>query len=309
MLRIHCLESTTTKPTELFSRFIIGPLSKGQGITIGNALRRTLLSNTPGIAIIGARISGTNHEFSTIKGLREDIIDILLNLKQLVFKGDFSDPIVARLNFQGPGIINAGHIDLNSNLEPVDPKQYIATVEGPTNLEMELIIKKGEGYQLSDKSALTMPSGFLSLDAVFMPVKKVNFFIEVAQDAKSNEQESLILEVQTNGSLTPTKALSKAAMALETLFSSFKNINTNTKTAVIEEESRGIQQLELENTMIEELELSVRAYNCLKRANISTLGDLLKYSQEELLEFKNFGKKSADEVCENLYKHFNLTLT
>nr|YP_010596537.1 RNA polymerase alpha subunit [Chrysotila carterae]WAK83173.1 RNA polymerase alpha subunit [Chrysotila carterae] len=308
MLRIHCLESTATKPTELFSRFIIGPLSKGQGITIGNALRRTLLSNTPGIAVSGARISGTNHEFSTIKGLREDIIDVLLNLKQLVFKGNFSDPIVARLNFQGPGIINAGHIDLNNNLELVDPKQYIATVEGKTSLEMELIIKKGEGYQLSDKSALTMPSGFLSLDAIFMPVKKVNFFIEVAQDAQSNEQESLILEVQTNGSVTPTKALSKAAMTLEALFEPFKNINTNTETAV-EEESRDIQELELENTMIEELELSVRAYNCLKRANISTLGDLLKYSQEELLEFKNFGKKSADEVCENLYKHFNLTLT
>jgi len=309
MFQIQCLESTKIKTTELFSKFRIETLAKGQAITLGNALRRTLLSDIPGVAIIGVRISDVNHEFSNIPGVKDDVIEILLNLKQLVFKGNCDENSVARLAFQGPGIVTAANIHLNEGLSFVNPQQYIATVEKNVSLELEFLLSTGKGYSLSDGFSRIIPPGFLTVDAVFMPVRNVNFFVEVSKETKNTDLESLILEIKTDGSTTPIKALTDAANILQTLFSYFNPNNPVPSPLISEEESYIEKQSDLDGTLIEELELSVRAYNCLKRANIHTLGDLLKYEKDELLEFKNFGKKSADEVCESLVKRFNVTLT
>jgi DNA-directed RNA polymerase subunit alpha len=304
MFQIHCLESKTDKVNNLFSRFCIEPLNIGQGLTIGNALRRVLLSDLVGIAIIGVRIDGVNHEFSTIPNVKEDVIEILLNLKQIVFKGNIKEPVIARLFFQGPGIITAGDIELSDNLEIVEPRQYIASLTSSDSIEMEFLLEKGKSYSLSEKTINNIPSGFLALDAIFMPVRKVNFFVETSRKNLSSEIESLVLEVYTDGSITPTEAISSASEFLENIFQSLRLTDSPSKVSLVEKES----QPEFNGIMIEELELSVRAYNCLKRANIHTLEDLLRYSQDDLLEFKNFGQKSADEVCDSLQVRFGKTL-
>jgi len=277
MLQIHCLESTKKEVNTILSRFAVGPLKKGQGLTIGNALRRVLLSDLKGLAIAGVRIADVNHEFSTIPDVKEDVIDILLNLKQVVLKGEINEPTLSRLTYHGPGIITAKDIELPDEITLVEPNQYITSVNTSKTVEMEFLIKAGEGYSLSSKNPL--PEGFLAIDAVYMPVKKVNFFIETSGNDSASNLETLILEIYTNGSITPREALSSASELLQKIFDSLTIA-----------------------------ELSVRAYNCLKRANIHTLPDLLKYSQEDLLEFKNFGQKSADEVCLSLKTKFGKTL-
>jgi len=309
MFQVHCLESIKRGETELYSKYSIGPFLKGQSLTIGNALRRVLLSNLSGVAITGVRITGINHEFSTIPNVREDVIDILLNLKQIVLKGTINEPTLARLSVSKAGVITAQDIQLLGDLSFVDERQYVATLSAPGNLEMEFLIATGQNYITNNKIDPVIPEGFLSVDSVFMPVTKVNFFVETSRTNASSELESLILEISTNGSLNPDTALTTAAEILERTFSQLKITKTlplavpNIDTPV--EESKEEQ---LETVFIEELELSVRAYNCLRRANVHTLADLMQYSSAELLEFKNFGQKSADEVCDCLQKKFNLTL-
>jgi DNA-directed RNA polymerase subunit alpha len=309
MLQIQCLQSKTQEVNTLFSRFVIGPLKKGQGLTVGNALRRVLLSDLQGLAIAGVRIADVNHEFSTIPDVKEDVIDILLNLKQIVLKGNIVESSLSRLAYHGPGIITAKDIELPGEITLVEPNQYIASVNTNKTIEMEFLLKNGEGYTMSNSSN-QVPEGFLAIDAVYMPVKKVNFFIETSSNNIATGLESLILEVYTNGSITPTEAVSAASEILQTIFGSLTltNLPIQPKT-IVEDELKQEKDNELDNIMIEELELSVRAFNCLKRANIHTLPDLLKYSKEDLLEFKNFGQKSADEVCVNLEKKFGKTLS
>jgi DNA-directed RNA polymerase subunit alpha len=308
MLQIQCLQSKTQEVNTLFSRFVIGPLKKGQGLTVGNALRRVLLSDLQGLAIAGVRIADVNHEFSMIPDVKEDVIDILLNLKQIVLKGNIAESSLSRLVYHGPGIITAKDIELPSEITLIEPNQYIASVNTTKTVEMEFLLKSGEGYTMSNSSN-QVPEGFLAIDAVYMPVKKVNFFIETSTNNSATNLESLILEVYTNGSITPTEAVSAASEILQTIFGSLTLTNLPLQSKIIvEDELKQEKDDELDNIMIEELELSVRAFNCLKRANIHTLPDLLKYSQEDLLEFKNFGQKSADEVCVNLEKKFGKTL-
>jgi len=309
MFQVQCLKSTTNKATEFYSKYSIGPFLKGQSTTVGNALRRVLLSNLQGLAITGVRIIGIEHEFSTISNVKEDVVDILLNLKQIVLKGDVIEPTLARLKITEPGIIVAGNIELPNNVMSVDPRQYIASLTNKGNIEMEFLIARGQNYYTSEKLDYAIPERFLAVDAVFMPVKKVNFFVETSRSNSSLELESLILEVWTNGSILPDEALSSAAEILENTFGLLKVTNTlsaspqSIETSVQDENSE-----HLDGIFIEELELSVRAYNCLKRANVHTLSDLLQYSSNDLLEFKNFGQKSADEVCENLKARFGLDL-
>jgi len=320
MFQIRCLNSKIENPTNSFAKFCIEPLKQGQGITVGNALRRVLLSDLYGLAIVGVRINNINHEFSTIQGLKEDVIEVLLNLKQIVLKGNVTEPVITRLVFYGPGIITAQDLNLPDHIKLVDPSQYIASLTERTSLEMEIVIEAGQGYSMSnqlsktydssiDNSIVTsrLPQGFLALDAVFMPVRKVNFFIETLQNNSVSAIESLILEIATDGSIQPIEALTKASSILENIFSTFKIKDENAlqPNPVIEKTE---SQTEFDNILLEELELSVRAYNCLKRADIHNLNDLLKYSQEELLEFKNFGQKSFNEVCESLQKRFGISL-
>ena len=310
MLQIQCLESQTKEVNNIFSRFAVGPLKKGQGLTIGNALRRVLLSDLQGLAIAGVRIADVSHEFSTIQDVKEDVIDILLNLKQISLKGNIDEPTLSRLTYHGPGIITAKDIELPTEIELIEPNQYIASVNTSKTVEMEFLIQSGEGYTLNTKNQLS--DGFLPIDAVYMPVKKVNFFIETSSDTVASNLETLILEVYTNGSINPMEALSSASELLQNIFKSLQVSDLPKQLGPIVDNNilnkNQDNNSEFDNVMIEELELSVRAYNCLKRANIHTLPDLLKYSQEDLLEFKNFGHKSADEVCLSLKTKFGKTL-
>jgi DNA-directed RNA polymerase subunit alpha len=312
MFQVQCLKSATNKPTESYSKYSIGPFLRGQSTTVGNAIRRVLLSNLQGIAITGVRITGIDHEFSTIFNVKEDVVDILLNLKQIVLKetgiNDITEPILARLNIKKTGIITANDIELPDSITLVDPRQYIASLTTQGNLEMELLINKGQNYFTSGKLEYTIPESFLAVDAVFMPVTKVNFFVETSRNSSSFELESLILEIWTNGSVLPDEALSSSAEILENTFGLLKITNTFSSSSSIETPVQEEKSEYLETVFIEELELSVRAYNCLKRANVHTLSDLLQYSADDLLEFKNFGQKSADEVCENLKARFDLDL-
>jgi DNA-directed RNA polymerase subunit alpha len=309
MFQVQCLQSTKNKTTELYSKYSIGPFIKGQSTTVGNALRRTLLSNLQGLAITGVRITGIDHEFSTIPNVKEDVIEILLNIKQIVLKGILNEPTLTRLNIKEPGIVISNNITLPDNISLVDPNQYIASLNSKGNLEMEFFITSGQNYLTSSKLDSIIPEGFLAVDAIFMPVKKVNFFVETSRSDVSSELESLILEIWTNGSITPAEALSSSAETLENTFGILKITDTllssptNIEIPVQEEKNE-----HLETVFIEELELSVRAYNCLKRANVHTLSDLLQYSADDLLEFKNFGQKSADEVCDNLKRRFDINL-
>jgi len=312
MFQVQCLQSIEKTSTEFYSKYSIGPFIKGQSTTVGNALRRVLLSNLKGLAVIGVRISGINHEFSTIPHVKEDVVDILLNLKQIIFKSALlynEEPLLVRLNRSEPGIITAGDIELTDGLAIVDPQQYIATLTAKGEFKMEVLIAQGQNYVTNGKIQTLLPEGFLSVDAVFMPVTKVNFFVETSRSNSSAELESLILEVWTNGSIKPSEALSISAEILENTFGILKIAETSSDfinppdTAVLEENGEHFDTI-----FIEELELSVRAYNCLKRANVHTLADLLQYSADDLLEFKNFGQKSADEVCDNLKARFDLDL-
>ena len=214
---------------------------------------------------------------------------------------------MARLNYKGPGIVTAKDIKLPKELSLIEPRQYIASVTSNKNFEMEFFIEKGEGYSLNRNCSL-LPKSFLAIDTVFMPVKRVNFFIETSADETTSKCESLNLEVKTDGSITPTEAVSSAAEILQQLFGSLRMANLPLRLNSVVEKVKEDKSQEMTNILIEELELSVRAYNCLKRANVHTVTDLLQYSKEDLLEFKNFGQKSADEVCESLEGRFGKIL-
>jgi len=211
MFQIQCLKSASNKATEFYSKYSIGPFLKGQSTTVGNALRRVLLSNLQGLAITGVRITGIDHEFSTIPNVKEDVVDILLNLKQIILKGDITEPTLARLSVKEAGIIVASDIVLPNGITFVDSRQYITSLTDKGNLEMEFLIAKGQNYLTSEKLEYTIPERFLAIDAVFMPVTKVNFFVEPTKNSSSFDLESLILEIWTNGSIMPDEALSSSA--------------------------------------------------------------------------------------------------
>lgn len=300
---IECIESTIEGAREQYGRFILEPLRQGQGITIGNSLRRTILSDLEGTAIVAVRIAGINHEFSTITGVREDVLEILLNLKEVVLKSYTSEPQIGRIRIQGPAIITAGLFELPHEIQVVDPKQYIATICNNTIFEMEFRVEQGHGYRLVDKGIDDKSIDFLQVDAVFMPTKKFNYTIEEKRISSTVIQEKLLLEVWTNGSLSPQEAISQGAHMLTNLFYPLTNINFQSSNNSITEEENKINSV-----LIEELQLSVRAYNCLKRAQIHSISDLLDYSQEELLEIKNFGLKSAEEVIAALQTKLGINL-
>lgn len=302
--QIDCVESRTEKDQSQFGKFIIEPLERGQGTTVGNALRRVLLSNLEGAAVTAVRIAGVNHEFATIPGVREDVLEILLNMKEIVFRSHSSQVQIGRLLAKGSTTVTSGQFELPSEVEVVDPNQYVATLSEGATLEMEFRIEKGRGYRSAEKSRDdTTAIDFLQIDAKFMPVRKVNYTVEDARVGGSMEKDRLILEIWTNGSISPQEALSQAAHILVDLFSPLKDINLQAIDKSDYDSVDPISQIP-----IEELQLSVRAYNCLKRAQINSVADLLDYTQEELLEIKNFGQKSAEEVIEALQKRLGITL-
>lgn len=302
--QVECVESKTERDQSQNSRFVIEPLERGQGITLGNALRRVLLSNLEGAAVTAVRIAGVNHEFATIPGVREDVLDILLNMKKVVLKSHSSQPQIGRLLAQGPATVTVDQFDLPSEVELVDPNQYVATLSAGSTLEMEFRIERGKGYRTVERGRdETAALDFLQIDSLFMPVRKVNYIVEDARAGGLIERDRLIMEIWTNGSLTPQEALSQAANILVDLFNPLKEI-----TFEPSDEEDGDDENPANQIPIEELQLSVRAYNCLKRAQINSVADLLDYSQEDLLEIKNFGQKSAEEVVEALQQRLGITL-
>lgn len=303
-VQIECVESSTESNRNLYSRLVLSPLERGQGITVGNALRRVLLSNLVGSAVTAVRIAGVNHEFATVPGVREDVLDILLNMKELVLRSHTDQPQIGRLLAKGPRVVTADMFDLPSEVEVVDPTQYIATLAEGATLEMEFRVERGVGYRAIDRGRDDASAiDFLQIDSVFMPVRKVNYTVEDARVGESLEKDRLILEISTNGSITPQQALSQAATLLVDLFNPLKDFTIEATKSDRQESQDPSSQIP-----IEELQLSVRAYNCLKRAQINTVADLLEFTQEDLLEIKNFGAKSAEEVIEALQRRLGITL-
>jgi DNA-directed RNA polymerase subunit alpha len=301
--QFECIELNLQTSTEYFGRFVFKPLDVGHGITIGNTLRRVLLTNLPGISIIGVRIAGVNHEFATIPGVREDVLEILLNLKEVIFKSQEKGESFGRLKVQGPAIITASSIDLKSSIEIVNPNQYIATISDNSILEMEVKLDWGKGYTLAENQPVKGPIDFLRIDAIFMPVRKVIYQIETSFSETLGNQEQLILDIWTNGSITPSDAVSLASKKIISWFKTIENLDLQ-----LSKKDNIIQQRDIKTIPIEELNLSARAYNGLKRAQINSIGELLNYSLNDLREIKNFGQKSVQEVLETLENRYGVLI-
>jgi DNA-directed RNA polymerase subunit alpha len=319
---IKSRESEALDSGALYNQFVFDELTPGQGITIGNVLRRTLLADLGGTAIVAVRILGVHHEFSTIEGIREDVLEILLNLKGIILKRinndnelnyiDNENP-VGRLIVQGPGIITADLIELPEGLEVVNPNHYIATISDFNIIEMEFLFQYGVGYDLASNREKEKLDGFLEIDAIFMPVEKVNFRVENSYINSKHINEQLILDIWTNGSLTPLDALLNASKILKDLLDSLFTNLVNTNSSIVVNESLEPKQLEstvetFTSISIEELQLSVRSYNCLKFSQINSISDLLKYSPEQLKLIKNLGQKSVNEILVTLKNKFGITL-
>jgi len=307
-ISIKCLKSDKIESGSCHGQFLIDLLKPGQGITIGNQLRRVLLNDLGGVAISAVRIAGISHEFSTIPGVREDILEILLNLKGIVFKSQTQTSQFGRLKIQGPTVVTADLIQLPSNLEIVNPNHYIMTISTSNILEIEFKFEYGTGYQLASQSFLEENENYLQLDTIFMPVQKVDFKIENVYDNDNKITERVFLDIWTNGSISPIEALTSAAQITIDLFTLLVETKDTNKNNKLEPKNNEISIEPYTNIAIEELQLSVRAYNCLKKAHINTVGDLLQYSPEKLQELKNFGQKSADEVFSTLKNKLGIFL-
>ncbi len=284
--------------TDRFGRFYAQPFERGFGTTIGNSLRRVLLSSIEGAAITAVKIDGVLHEFSPIPGVVEDATDIILNLKQIPLKihSDATKTLVVRVD--KPGIVRAKDIQLDHEVEVLEPEAHIATVSAGGKLHMELRMKRGRGYISADKNFdEDLGIGWIPIDSVHTPVKKVNYLVEAARLGQTTDYDKLTLDVWTNGSVTPTDAVSLAARLLRDHMNIFVNLDEAEQIAdaQVEQPRVGTGNENLDKS-VEELELSVRSYNCLKNANIRTIRELVQKSEAEMLKTKNFGRKSLNEI-------------
>jgi DNA-directed RNA polymerase subunit alpha len=288
------IQEETLTPTR--AKFSIEPLQPGFGYTIGNALRRTLLSSIPGTAISSVRIDGVLHEFSTIPKVTEDVTDIILNLKQLVLRSEVDEPVSAYLRTKGPADVTAGDIQPPAGVEILNPELHIATLVRGANLEIEMTIQRGVGYVTAERNKNPRdPIGVIPVDSIFSPVRRVTYAVENTRVEQMTDRDRLILDVETDGSITPREAVASAGSTLSELVNLFGDLA----------ESQGLQvgpaQQDTQLTgdlalTVEDLNLSVRSYNCLKREGINTVGDLVQKSEAELMDIRNFGQKSIDEV-------------
>ncbi len=287
-----------------YARFIVEPLEKGYGITLGNCMRRTLLSSLPGAAPIAVRIAGVAHEFSTIRGVTEDVVDIILNLKTLYVKTNNQDRnfiTFLRLKKQGAGEVTARDFEANDEVEILNPDLHICTMDDGAVLDMDVMIGNGRGYVASSINKLKFDNiDFIAMDSIFSPVKKVNFNVEATRVGQSVDFDKLTLEVETNGTIKATEIVSlagKIMMEHVGLFVELCEEMANMEIMVSKEEDKQVKILELP---IEEMDLSVRSYNCLKRAGVNTVEDIVKKSRADMLKVKNLGIKSIDEVIQKL---------
>jgi DNA-directed RNA polymerase subunit alpha len=307
-LLMECLKSEKIESGCMHGQFLIKGLRPGQGITIGNLLRRILLGDLEGTAITGVRIAGVKDEFSLIPGVREDILEILLNLKGIILNSTTATRQFGRLRLHGPAVITASSIQLPPEIEIINPNHYICTISNSHILEIEFKVESGTGYRLANELYSDKFEDFIETDAIFMPVQKVDFKIESVQDTFNSRTERVFLDVWTNGSVSPEEAIFSGSNLIRNLFKSISENKIN-KEKEYSKEKNIIKPVDsYTHIAIEELQLSVRPYNCLKRAQINTIGDLLEYSPEKLLELKNFGRKSADEVFATLKNKLGIVL-
>src|SRR5450432_2476119 len=287
--------------TETFGKFSAQPFERGFGTTIGNALRRTLLSSIEGAAVTAIRIEGVLHEFQSITGVVEDATDIILNLKQVPFKLAGDGPKALYLRADQPGVVTSGMIEADGDVEILDKNIYLATLSEGGKLDMEMRLKRGRGYISADKNFdADLGIGFIPVDSVHSPVRKVNYTVDAARLGQITDYDKLSLEVWTNGSLTPADSIGLAAKLLKDHMSIFINFEEEIEASGHMDEGRMQLRNENLNRSVEELELSVRSYNCLKNANIQTIGELVQKTEPEMLKTKNFGRKSLNEIKEIL---------
>jgi len=296
---IKCLEIDNDSN---YAKFVCEPLERGYGVTIGNSLRRILLSSLPGSAITSVKIDCVMHEFSTIPNVVEDVPEIILNLKSVRLKLDKNEEKVLRVNFKGEGEVTAKDIVTDGTVEVLNPDLHIATVSEGGSLVMELTADMGRGYNTAEKNKKPdQPLGVLPIDSIYTPVKKVNYSVENTRVGQRVDYDKLTIEVWTDGSLKPYEALSLAAKVMTghlELFIDLSETTKNTQVMIEKEESKKEKVLEMS---IEDLELSVRSFNCLKRAGISTVEDLTNKSEADMMKVRNLGKKSLDEVTNKLH--------
>lgn len=285
-------------------KFVVEPLDRGYGHTLGNALRRVLLSNLPGAAVVGIMIEGVDHEFSTVKGVKEDVTEIILNLKALNLKANYSDKaLVKELHIQKatPGPVTAADIDVDPEIDILNPDLYLCTLDEGGKLDMTLFVGKGRGYVVADElKDPSRPIGYIPIDAIFTPVKFASYAVEPTRVGQSMDYDKLTLNVKTDGSLSAKDVLSLAAKALEDhvkMFVALSDTISGMDILVSRSEDRQAKVLEMN---IEEMDLSVRSYNCLKRAGIHTVADLTRKTEEDMLKVRNLGRKSLDEVIAKL---------
>jgi DNA-directed RNA polymerase subunit alpha len=288
------IQETTVSPVR--SKFIIEPLEPGFGYTLGNSLRRTLLSSIPGAAISSVRIEGVLHEFASIPKVTEDVTDVILNLKELVLRSELDEPATVYLKAKGPGEVTAGDISPPAGVEILNSDLHLATLGKGATLEMEMVVERGVGYRPADKNKKPRdPIGVIPVDSIFSPVRRVSYSVENTRVEQMTDRDRLILDVETDGSITAREAVASAGSTLVELVTLFNDLAESQGLAIGPAEDESQLSGELATT-IEELNLSVRSYNCLKREGINTVGDLVQRSEQELMDIRNFGQKSIDEV-------------
>jgi DNA-directed RNA polymerase subunit alpha len=289
--------------TDNFGRFILQPLERGYGVTIGNSFRRVLLSSLPGTAITAVKITGVEHEYANINGISEDIYNIILNLKGVRFKQVEQSSGVIHVIMKGPGILTAGAIsDSTADYTVLNPEHHIATLSEGASIEMELRLSRGKGYVTSEELSNDDENdiSLIPVDAIFTPIKSVKYIVENVRVGQRTDYEKLIMEVHTDGSINPKEALTIAGRILKDHIEKFitEKIDEPFKQEEDEVDSEKLRVASLLKTSIEDLNLSVRAYNCLKSANINSIGELVSKNESELLKFRNFGRKSLAELTE-----------
>jgi DNA-directed RNA polymerase subunit alpha len=299
--RLECDESTYT---DTYGKFSAAPFERGYGVTLGNSLRRVLLSSIEGSAVTGIKIAGVQHEFSTIQGVLEDVPEIILNIKSLVLNSHSKIPKTIYVKKDSKGQIKAKDIQTDETIEIINPDLHIATLNKDTKFHMEMEVSKGRGYvpaELNKKEERVV--GLVPIDSIFTPIKKVNFYVENTRVGQRTDYDKLILEIWTNGAITPKDALLYASNILQRHLDIFVNFGQLPEDVAEEEPEMSKEDIALYEKLrlpISELELSVRSSNCLREANIKTIADLVKKTEEEMLDFKNFGKKSLNEIKELL---------
>ena len=284
-----------------YGKFVVEPLERGYGITLGNSLRRIMLSSLPGAAVSQVKIEGVLHEFSSIPGVKEDVTEIIMNIKSLAIKNnsETNEPKTAYIEFEGEGVVHASDIQVDQDIEILNPDLVIATLSGgkESKLYMELTITKGRGYVSADKNkSEDLPIGVIAVDSIYTPVERVNMTVENTRVGQVTDYDKLTLDVYTNGTLAPDEAVSLAAKVLSEHLSLFIDLSENARTAEVMVEKEDDEKEKVLEMSIDELELSVRSYNCLKRAGINTVEELINKTPEDMMKVRNLGRKYLEEV-------------